>query len=836
MGSACTRQKDLDRYNTDKESGEFRPLDESGETVRFYLETASNGISASLGRPSHVFTSEDEIYTRMQTVSPSVDGEGNSFIDVAKSSTRNYLMFCYPNGDKSWFMESAPLYGLMIPYSQFLGATLDQMKSYPMFGNWSEQTGDRMIFREPYSVLQVKIKGSASVTSVHLENRETDPAESFYMAGLASFDPDNGYEISEGVNFVNLNCTPGCTLSPDGTTFNLVVAPGNYSKGFVLSVSDKNHKGQEFNIGGVSIKAGEVKSIGSFDYSPAEDLFLYEHFDNFVWGGCVRDSEGLLTSFAPDATVDLNGDPARRKGNENAFTKVGSSTPGSAVIQSTFTSGYTVNQRHAVSDEYIESRTLGGYNYMYRCQEFQGCISAGACDATRGYVDFLSFADLDEGLYRADISFDIAYRYGSTDELMFQFSRSGIIKSVTVDGTPMELETKPDGNNTYNHSFVSKCTMNRKVLPPQTSVSDASGWHHVEIEVWNLCEVSVMTILGATTDAALKHAFYLDNVEIRTQKLSRGNLRVLYMNIQDGMWADQGNNFDNFVEWVKKYDPDVCVWCEARTLYKAGTESGIGDANRILCKTMGSATDEGWKNLAARYGHSYYAIGGFRDNYPQVITAKFPITTVARMTDAGNGKNIQHGAGHFRITVAGKTINIVSLHLWPQLYSPSSNTMASAVALEGRDHQVVEINAILNQTNPSSDGMFLMMGDHNAITRNDSWYYDFNNLYEVVNSSWNNTPIEFTGGTYREKWYQAHDAIIANGAYEDMIRVFWPGRFITSTGGAGRIDFMYGTHTMTEALVNMTSIHDSFSTVTSSGVGSLSKPSDHLPILADFNI
>ena len=44
-------------------------------------------------------------------------------------------------------------------------------------------------------------------------------------------------------------------------------------------------------------------------------------------------------------------------------------------------------------------------------------------------------------------------------------------------------------------------------------------------------------------------------------------LRVLYWNIQNGMWADQHNNYDNFVEWVKKYDPDVCIWCEAKSRY-----------------------------------------------------------------------------------------------------------------------------------------------------------------------------------------------------------------------------------------------------------------------------
>lgn len=834
--SACTLQKDPAKYSTEESDGEFHPLDESGSTVRFYLETVQNGISASLGRQSHSFTAEDEIYSRMETLTPQFDNDGRCFVEVAKSESRNYRMFCYPSGDKSWFMESAPLYGLMIPYSQFAETTLDQMKTYPMYGEYSENAGDRMIFREPYAVLQVTVKGSESVTSVHLENRETDPAGSFYMAGLSSYDPDKGYEVTEGVNFVNLNCTPGKALSPDGTTFNLVVTPGDYKEGFILSVSDRNHKGQLFNTDAVSVKAGEVRNIGSFTYSPSEDLLFFERFDNFVWGGCVRDSEGLMTSFAPDASVNLDNDPTGRKGNENAFTKVSSSTPGSAAIQSTYTAGYTVSQRHAVSDEYIASRCLDSYNYLYRCQEFQGCISAGCCDATRGLVDFLSFAALDEGIYRAEISFDIAYRYGSTDELMFQLSKSGVIKSVTVDGKEMELETTADGNNTYTHAFVGKCTMGKKTLAPQTSVNDASGWHSVRIDAWNLCEVSALSLLGATTDASLKHGFYIDNIEIRARRQERGNFRVLYMNIQDGMWSDQGNNFDNFVDWVKKYDPDVCVWCEARTLYKTGTDSGIGDENRILCKTMGSAVDEGWEKLAARYGHSHYAISGFRDNYPQVITSKYAITTVSRMTSAGSGKYIQHGAGHFRVTVNGKQVNIVTLHLWPQIYSPSSNTMASAVALEGRDHQVVEINAILSQTNPDKNGMFLMMGDHNAISRIDSWYYDFNGLYDVVSTSWGNTPIEFQDGKYKEKWYQAHDAIIANGAYEDMIRAFWPGYFITSTGGAGRIDFMYGTHAMTEALVNMTTVHDSFSTISSSGVGGLSKPSDHLPIIADFKL
>ena len=49
------------------------------------------------------------------------------------------------------------------------------------------------------------------------------------------------------------------------------------------------------------------------------------------------------------------------------------------------------------------------------------------------------------------------------------------------------------------------------------------------------------------------------------------DLKVLYWNIQNGMWSDQGNNYDNFVEFVKEQNPDICVWCEAESRYRTGT-------------------------------------------------------------------------------------------------------------------------------------------------------------------------------------------------------------------------------------------------------------------------
>ena len=48
-------------------------------------------------------------------------------------------------------------------------------------------------------------------------------------------------------------------------------------------------------------------------------------------------------------------------------------------------------------------------------------------------------------------------------------------------------------------------------------------------------------------------------------------ITVLYWNIQNGMWSDQGNNYDNFVEFVKEQEPDICVWAEAESRYRTDT-------------------------------------------------------------------------------------------------------------------------------------------------------------------------------------------------------------------------------------------------------------------------
>lgn len=174
-------------------------------------------------------------------------------------------------------------------------------------------------------------------------------------------------------------------------------------------------------------------------------------------------------------------------------------------------------------------------------------------------------------------------------------------------------------------------------------------------------------------------------------------MRLLYWNIQNGMWSGQGDNYDKFVEWVRAYDPDVCVWCEAQSIYKTGTADKMDVADRYL---VGN-----WGELAARYGHKYWYVGGHRDNYPQVITSKYPIENVERIVGSKPDSVVTHGAGWARIEKNGKTVNIVTLHTWPQGYAFQAKDRDASRAENGGDkYRRMEMEYICNHTIHSVPG------------------------------------------------------------------------------------------------------------------------------------
>lgn len=291
-------------------------------------------------------------------------------------------------------------------------------------------------------------------------------------------------------------------------------------------------------------------------------------------------------------------------------------------------------------------------------------------------------------------------------------------------------------------------------------------------------------------------------------------LRLLYWNIQNGMWADQCRNYDSFVNWVKAQNPDVCVWCEAQSIYKDGTAEQMPAEQRYL--------PDGWGELAARYGHKYWYKGGHRDNYPQVITSRFPITGIARIVGQQPDSVVSHGAGWAQIEVKGKTVNIVTLHTWPQAYAFRAEDREKSKAEKGGDaYRRMEIEYVCNHTvllSPDAKNeLWMMMGDFNSRSRKDNHFYCY--------------PDD-------DSRFWVHDFILENTPYVDAVAEKHPGTFHTSTAGHSRIDFVYCTPPLYDRVISADIVTDKYTNPVrdSLRLSNFYYPSDHRPLIVDFDM
>ena len=313
--------------------------------------------------------------------------------------------------------------------------------------------------------------------------------------------------------------------------------------------------------------------------------------------------------------------------------------------------------------------------------------------------------------------------------------------------------------------------------------------------------LTVVLALGATVLAA-------------TSGRRSSQLRLVYWNIQNGMWDGQPDNYARFVDWVKAQKPDVCVWCEAATIYKDGTADKM-EGEKYL--------PEHWDELARRYGHKYVFLGGWRDNYPQVITSKYPIEEVARIT--GNADTlVAHGAGWARLRRAGKTLNIVTLHTWPHGYGfniPKDDRERSKAAHEGDKYRRTEMEYICKHTiatvPEAKDQYWMMMGDFNSVSRVDNYVHQY--------------PDDDTR-------LLVHDYIHANTPYIDVINEREPWNHYSSTGGKHRIDYVYCTRPLFDCITEAHIHTDAYTNPVRDAkkISNFWHPSDHRPIIVDFDL
>ena len=489
----------------------------------------------------------------------------------------------------------------------------------------------------------------------------------------------------------------------------------------------------------------------------------------------------------------------------------------------------TVGSSHVCSNDYIRQKNIGNWVYLFRCREYPGCLGVGINDrGKRGIAQSPMLSAVGE-ISDVEVCFRVRTVDGFNDELCLKVVHSGIIRGISLDGKAVPLTTVHDG-------------LEHAVTFSAGQLKD--GWHTVSAEVEQVTNGTMLQWSGNSTSTSLNHGFWLDDIEVtrlRDWERAPRNLRVLFWNIQNGMWSDQPYQFDNFHKFICKYNPDVCVFCEAQTIYKDHSTDKKDQADWYF--------PSHWKGFAAACGYDYSALGGYRlyadDYYPQVIVSKYPVKTLMKITETdasvdtsrfthGNkGPDympVAHGAGVFQVDVDGTKVNFVSLHLWPHAYSYYSKFVIkdtghdSAQSEGGNRQREAEIRYICSQTieNHEFDDCdnWLMMGDFNTRSRLDNWHY---------------------GLPEDSPFLSSHDYILQHTFYKDIIGLKFPGHFFATRTWANdaagntppRYDFMYASPSMYDRVKNAMVLNEKWTNMVWER-SNYYNSSDHRPLLVDF--
>ena len=744
---------------------------------------------------------------------PAVQEDGKVYVDVEDSEAAVYEAVLVTE-ETTKYHGDTPLEDVVHPFAYAYHTLGNTLTALPKYASYDEEKGNLLSFSSGLSMIGLTVQGMTSISSIKV----TDP-QGTILGGTGSYDPQTrSFKMEKGLPFMVLNCTNrGVFVSSSGNVFMIPVRSGQYSKGLEVTICSADHLMCRTSIPSFTVDKDKVHSC-MVTWKPDKNLLFYEGFDNMVWGGDVvagEDSFGM-NPVAGDMTIKSG---RTLRGYETPLYPVSYEMAGAGYIQESnlsVTEGKDVSGSRYLSDSYIKSRNIGGYLRLYRCQEYQGYISVG--DTYNGIVEPVFAGEISDAHRDIVISFDICAASDFDDDLSFKATNGGNIISCMVDGTELP-------ETVFSRKFSktgSTAALDRSAV---TLPASDGRWHNVELTVRNMNDKSTFTLTTAASHSKPgAYRFYLDNYQVRTLKdhadRDGSTLRVMCWNIQNGMWADQDNNYNNFVAWVKKYNPDVCVWCEGETIFNTSGDK-VNGTNRIL--------PNAWASVAQRYGHNYWSKSEDRDNYPQIITSKYPINTLAKIGQIGTtDAYVEHGSGLFEVEFNGHSVYFVSFHAFAHAYDPkytSSGTdaqNASAALYEGDYHREKEIRYVYEQTIEKypSQSNWLMMGDFNSISSLDAEHH---------------TGINDTN-------WLLHDHILGKDYLKDIIAERnAPEDFFSSINGdSRRIDFIYASPAMYDRIESTAIIIDSWTVLSQdksvSDKGYFCRPSDHRPILVDFKM
>ncbi|MBO9199376.1 MULTISPECIES: exodeoxyribonuclease III [Niastella] len=262
-------------------------------------------------------------------------------------------------------------------------------------------------------------------------------------------------------------------------------------------------------------------------------------------------------------------------------------------------------------------------------------------------------------------------------------------------------------------------------------------------------------------------------------------LRFITYNILEGMKLDTSADKPNFVNWLKRMDPDILALQEVTGFTQASLEK-----------------------LAQSYGHPYAVLLIEGEKYPVALTSKYPIVNVQKVCE-----NMDRGFIAARI----KDFNIVSLHFTPFDYRKRAEEV---------DLLLAHIYA-----QPAKQ-QWVIMGDFNTVSPADSANYRDGRMVENYKAYERKyAPIQKLANDQLD--YTVIEKVVANGFTDALkvttkafVKTVHPKRFEPKTGTdvTSRIDFVFVSKGLVKKIAAAKVLVDDFTDIYS----------DHYPVLLDL--
>ena len=182
---------------------EYEDIEVVDGKVRFYLSESENGIRRPMGVGERVWN-ESKVTVNGKPYAIATDENDRRYIDVAASNAGTYNATLTTTESGSWY-DTSVYTDVKLPYSQFWTTTAQALQSYPMYGSYTKENGNKLIFGTSFGYMN-------------------------YMQKLAKEYPDVKFEHATGYK-----------TAPNMTNYNIRFYEGRYLAGMLAGGATKSN-------------------------------------------------------------------------------------------------------------------------------------------------------------------------------------------------------------------------------------------------------------------------------------------------------------------------------------------------------------------------------------------------------------------------------------------------------------------------------------------------------------------------------------------------------------------------------------------------------------------